>query len=224
MLLLNPRRSRRRHRRANRSFHAPRRSHRRHRRNSGFVFTNPLRGSLGTVTKGFSAGAISQAVPLAVGALANRFLQDKAADMIGSRMGYDLSHGWKNTIVGTATAGALGMVPKYGGPLFAGAMMQTMIKALLPYIPGYADFRPAPPPPPPAPPAPAGPSFSGLGRPWIPAYSDEGETHHRMLPHPAAMRHPAMRGKHPAHAAAAHAAMHGMGEYIEGVDGDIGEI
>lgn len=170
MILLNPR-GRRRHRRTNRSFHAPRRSHRRHRRNAGFLAMNPFRGSLGTVTKGFSTSAIGQAVPLAVGVLANRYLQDKAAEMVGHRIGVDLSHGWKNTLTGTVTAGALGMVPKYGGPLFAGAMMQVAIKALLPFIPGMEDLKPVPPPPP-APAAPRGPQFSGMDGHWAPEYDE----------------------------------------------------
>jgi hypothetical protein len=206
MILLNPRRSRRRNRKS-RSYHAPRKSYRRRgRRSNPFTAFNPMR-SLGSAGKGFSVSAIKEAVPLAVGAMSNVWLQEKAAGMIGPRIGMDLHSGYKNILTGTLTAGALSLVPKYGSRLFAGAMMQVAVKALLPYIPGYEDLKPVPPPPPPPPPAPAGPTFSGLGRPWIPAYSDEMEGHpmmHRALPHPAA---------HPVHArrVPAHAAMHGLG-------------
>lgn len=198
MILLNPRRRRRSHKRRNPSFRAPRRSTRRQKRRNTFygLGFNPG-GVVEGAKKGFSVGAVKHAIPLAVGVLANRYAQDKIAGMLDEHGvlsgGWD--EGYKNAVVGTASAGLLGLVPKYGSALFVGGLMQTTIKFAVPYlakwIPGLDALAPAPAPAPVAPPPPpvANPiqnldsnQFAGLGRPWIPDFDMDEHPHNQMIP------------------------------------------
>lgn len=100
---------------------------RRSRRNPAVTLRRPI----GALTAGFKPAALTDAAMIAGGVLANYWARPKVAAMLPATF----QSGPASYLVGLTTAGAMLFVPKIGGKLFAGAVLEEVLRGIQEYVP-----------------------------------------------------------------------------------------